>query len=855
MSFVTAIRDYIELLNTLYDSTAGHVNSQVIVQETIVYLFTSIKYLFFYLITFQWFRDLSYLPILVPELYSSLLKETFFLENPVSHFLSFIEPQSYENNKLLIGFLNSFFLSLPISCVHFIWLRRLLIQGIPAGIASGFGTVLGQWLFTTSVLFGLRFFIIPWVALEPLTYILGVFLIINIIHDMAHEKSFRIIKLNEKKTLIKIFLLNLILSWTEQSCIFQYFGNLNFGPEPTALESFSSTTELDSFLIHGYYSLGLLFGSVFFTLLFGWLFIRLGLFIRTVFNIQLSRWMNSANFGLLSFTIALTFTSIPYYGLDYLITKPLGFVSQDQTLEKTIFSPNTWKDKVYLKEDDLSLTYNLYMNSDLTPFDRGHYLQLPQFFFTKQPQNFEDLNYQGEFAWTQKDGRTGNLFELDRSRKLVKKFFSKNKKEVPFSVENQSFKKGKEKQIESLTSQSDVKPNISSRFEATTDFNENQIQNSQLSEFETDEESDETLEKKEFDIGDFGRELAENNKKEYFLKDLAKLTDESFIQDFIIDDPKTSNLRLERSIKQKYYSNPVYKFLLKIDIDSFLSRQPENMKLSSAQEKQLYEKRLMLANYYDSLRNYQQLSDTDQFKENLSRSYADRVFNHQFKGTLKVVRRLFSVTLDSEENPTGDRVLKFDNPLYYSNNENKQKFFHEELYSDDDQNIEKPFLEITDSVPFYAGWDQQTRKLVLTNRLLPRTSAGYIITPDKTYTELLPKNRKTLNKKERIDFTAWPLPESFVKNQKQNPKSQSKIPFNVLFESVDDPKNKNMDETFKTIGLTPENDWKIETYPPILNKINSEIEEIVPPNRGGYIWPGNSTLKFNIKEIILPRRS
>ena len=77
MSFVTAIRDYVELLNTLYDSTAGHINSQVLIQETILFLFTSIKYVFVYLITFQWFRDLSYLPILVPEIYSSILKENF----------------------------------------------------------------------------------------------------------------------------------------------------------------------------------------------------------------------------------------------------------------------------------------------------------------------------------------------------------------------------------------------------------------------------------------------------------------------------------------------------------------------------------------------------------------------------------------------------------------------------------------------------------------------------------------------------------------------------------------------------------------------------------------------------------
>ena len=339
MSFVPAIRDYIEMLNNVFDSLSGDINFQTIVKETLVYLFVSIKCILTYIFSFQWLRNVSYFPILVPQLHSSVLNETYFLHNPVSTIFTFLETPTYGNNKYLLGFLNSFFFCLPISCAHVICARRLLIQGIPAGIASGLGTILGQWWFATCILFGLRSFIIPWFSFEPLNFIIGICLLLNIIHEMTHQRSFNIIntKGKDKTKLIRIFLLNLILSWTEQSCIFQYFGNLTFGPEPTALEIFSSNTEIQSFLIDGSYLLGLLAGSFLFTGLFGFLSIRLSNFIYPLFKLSLSKWINLLNFGLISLTIAFTLTSIPYYGLDYLFTGPLGFISQDKALEKTFF--------------------------------------------------------------------------------------------------------------------------------------------------------------------------------------------------------------------------------------------------------------------------------------------------------------------------------------------------------------------------------------------------------------------------------------------------------------------------------------------------------------------------------------
>jgi len=223
MSFVPAIRDYIEMLNNVFDSLSGNINSQIIIKETLVYLFVSIKCILTYFFSFQWLRNVSYFPILVPQLHSSVLNETYFLHNPVSTIFTFLETPTYGNNKLVLGFLNSFFFCLPISCAHIICARRLLIQGLPAGIASGLGTILGQWWFATCVLFGLRFFIIPWFSFEPINFINGICLLLNIIHEMTHQRSFNIINTKDKTKLVRIFLLNLILSWTEQSCFFSIF--------------------------------------------------------------------------------------------------------------------------------------------------------------------------------------------------------------------------------------------------------------------------------------------------------------------------------------------------------------------------------------------------------------------------------------------------------------------------------------------------------------------------------------------------------------------------------------------------------------------------------------------------------
>ena len=319
----------------------------------------------------------------------------------------------------------------------------------------------------------------------------------------------------------------------------------------------------------------------------------------------------------------------------------------------------------------------------------------------------------------------------------------------------------------------------------------------------------------------------------------------TFSSEFLSEDPNYDRT-VELRFKQSYYSNPIYKSLLSFDIDSFLSKQPTFQKLTRSEEKNLFEKRILLSTYYDSLRYYNQLPYIEQFHNFFdgSKSYADRVFNQQFKGTLRVVRKLFSITVDPEENTNENPVLKFDQPLYLNSNESDYKPFHEELSH---KKVQKTnFLEISNSTPFYAGWDQGLRKLVITNRLLPRSLAGYAL---YSPTKMKGKEYRTLanfiDSNKKIEFTTWPLSKLTLEKE---PKSLSNIPYSVLFESLKDPRNKVLGRKlyyfFESETADP-----VETYPSNINRSfedSKNLQEVLPPNKGGFIWPGNSPLKFNL---------
>nr|YP_009105837.1 hypothetical chloroplast RF1 [Koliella corcontica]AIT94542.1 hypothetical chloroplast RF1 [Koliella corcontica] len=826
MFIVTLIRDYIDLINQLYDANLGNLDTTQVLYNSLLFIFSSFKVIFLYIVTFQWFRDIIYLPTLVPQLNSLHLKESLIFDLPSYNFFNFLQIPSYSNNKFFIGFLNSIFLSLPVSCSHIISLRRLIVQGKLAGLFSALGTIFGQILFLTLVLFGFRIGVINWFTLEPLNYIIGLFIVFSLCFELGHERAIKYLSNKDTKLLLQVFIINFILSWTEQTCFYQYLGNVTFDSQTTILDSYVSKSQFHFIFIHLSYILGITIGTIFFTVLFGLTIYKITQEISFklcfILNITYSRWLKYTNRALIVLIIFFSTSSIPYYATEYTFTSSLGFISRDKAYKNTIF------DEIQIDIPYKSLGgYSRFksLDTDVSHYDRGKYLKLPR------PQSYEDLNYHGEYFWTSRIDRK-NMYRRQRQkgRKMAKALFS-HFKNFKFFKKMSYYAQNKDKQNKYV--------NISNQ-------NINSIENNRKEKIE----SLNNLFKKQVNapIG-----ISKRFTRDYELKSppvgssLRIMLQNTFSKKFKGNSDKILEKKqraIERKTKIKYYNNDVYKVLMKTDIDFFLNRKPKVYKLNPNEENELYKKQIILANYFDSLRIYKKLPYSKDFEHLFigSKSYANRVYNQKFKGTLRVLRRLFSLSLVQKKQIKNKIIFKYDQPLFKKTEKNY--IFHEELKYID--NKISPFFEVSNNLPFYLGWDEVLRKLVISNRYLTRDSSGYNIRVSKelkkkSYSKF--KNNKIPN---RIEFTAWPLPKTVIEDPEN--KAQ-KLSYSVFFETINNPFNqKKLLGTFK-LNKDITTEWDYETLPKALRKA---VAPLIPPGRGGFVWPGKPLSKYNFKNLIKP---
>jgi hypothetical protein len=815
MSFVTAIRDYVEVLNNLSTSFSGNIPIKDFLIETLIYFFKTCQYFFTWLFTFQWLRDFSLLPILIPQNMGSILKETFILENPKNVFFGFLEIPSLYQNLFLLGFFNSFFLALPFSVLHIIAIRRLFIKGIPSAVVTMLGYLTGQWVFIASVIFGLRFILVPWLTLEPLNYIIGFILIFRLVYTMTQE-NLREINTWYHPEYLNLFVVSLLLSWCEQTSIFQYLSNVTLSPTTSLMESFYSSNLSNNFLNHFLYIIGIIVGSLIFTFFWGWVLLQLkNIFIRYT-PLFLSSFIQTINTGSFVLAIALSLSSIPFYGLDYLTTSPLGFVSQDRLFKNTIF------DQYNIKDSVLGLGISSQFDSldiDISPFDRGRYLIFPE---RTMPLDFEDVNYRGEAEWTTRYDKVSTMTDSRAGFLSLAKFFKKQKSEENLAVSR-------------LQGDDQKTLPIKSKFNSDNNTQSNIALESKSSRFEDWYSNDSNQ------STDDARPLESV---------FSELQDTSFPLDFL----RTASIEpenLDLKLKQKYYSNPIYKNLLVADIDLFLNRQPSKFKLSAKDELDLYTKRRILSSYYDSLRDYAKLpysADFESFFDG-SKSFTNKTYNQQFKGTLRSLCRLFSLTTDSEslvnQNKTTEQymstVLKFDQPLYTFAKDKTASSSHEELNDFVSNNSSKlPFLQDQSSTPLYAGWDEKLRKFVITNKFLARDLAGYGMNiPLEVKNQYI--NFKNQTEIQKINFTLWPLKNQFFEQSS----TEFEIPFTTLYIPQKDFEAPG-DSRFDTLSTLPAN-WETRNRRSNigLGKTYENIFDYLAPQRGGFIWPANS--KSNLK--------
>ena len=801
MSLVTFIRDYVDVANSS-EQLNGYTFSSL-AYSTLGFIFSILKQVIVNFCTLQWIQDFSYFCLTPPMLFSSfaninISERTSEDFQSLSNLVAFSETHFLGGVGLIfLGFFNGCFTSIHISAANLITIQRLLVNGVPAGLCSAFGTAVGQCFFLACIHFGFRTLLFPWLSIEPLPFLIGIGILFAIASNSAQDKRRPTIQWSAKSFLLTYTFTSVALAWCEQTALFQLMGNLSFGAEPTLLETtgtiIGNSGTIAKVIQQGSYLLAFFFGNFLGTFFLASILQRLLESLLSFKGIPIYYGLiKQANLPLATLIFAFGFGSLPYYGFDYLITKGFGFIPQEQFFQQTLFSPVNLvsktpqtKDQARF-EDQLALLFTLEGEKnksfviDTTPFDDGQYLKAGQ----KRPQAFEDLNYRGEYLWTNRIARINSIKEqanptqssflgpafswmrsiLWGEGSTTSNVFNNNASQYPEGV-----KANFNKNESSLTIGS----------------NENSIRKRELSGEEEQLDNYVTEFERQFDKGFSNFQNA---------KPISLIEVEDQWQ--------------EQRIKKKCYTNPIYKFLLNIEIDSFLRRQPNYHRLSAEEEILLLKRRQLLSDYYDTLVFTSQIPTSQAFDELVPKSYTNTVYNHQFKGTLKIARRLFSIKQTLTPYPAGvkefpilqasknnfekSRIVKFDQPLFnnlnsgnspgnshsiperseateqkpprnsqlrvpgkpftgYQRTPKELTNFHEELNESINNEINSiPYkgtgvsrsaesnsqfqksidknvflLEQAESLPLYASWDEGLRKLILTNRFQSRIKAGY----------------------------------------------------------------------------------------------------------------------------------
>ena len=862
--------------------------------------------------------------LLFPGLTSEYLKNSFFTD-PFAHIFSFFNISTSTSNYIVSGVSNSFFFSLPFSLPHLISIKRLFSQGIKAAAASLIGIIAAHSLFLISVFYGLRFLIIPWFSLEPVTYIFGFTANILIIKELiqtsnksnafvtqqfqkgaylAGSQTFSLTNFfdNAERTqplsqkrgdqiftfsplLLRIGFLSFLLTWCEEINVFSCITNLTFNAQNTYLDLYPSSNASQFLGIHTIYILSFIVGNCVFSLFFYYLFLKSTPLLASWTNLSNAKVNDAINKLVMLLIITFTFASFPYYGLDYLFGKVGGFLPEDPVYKESVLSPSkitlNKKNTIFIKDSTEKKKRSLLL--DVNNFDNGIYLKNIDFYkrdnirskvkgsIVRNP-SFEKTNYRQENAWIRRnylakyrarpkkrgDPNTGisapfykafqdpkayyKKMRLESERKQLEKIrenkvkdssgYFVNKQEGILAKEpvskiqdfwDQVF--GFPRQSEAFTHQTLLQSNrneiepYENQVVPKQNFHLDGVKNANLftgnDQAGKDQQTNLLLTKpKKESYRDFLETLQQNNNSSQTDKELDFETNISVARytkgvekkkQYSIQKKQPKSLTTKKGIKRKYFLNPIYRALLQTDIDTFMARQPSKHNIAENQDHDLYKKRMLLEKYYNWLRYYSPLQKDLQnvYHISSSKSFVDSAFHHQFKGSLKIAKRLFPVTFDAQQNRKQNRVLSYDQTLYKDLPNSENPLLHEELlpyqnkidvpnnsgstknkvldatvppfsqpnFSELDSKLQLnesqiggvlpndkatllqknsknitskeklqestsgvnflnslthtfntfPFIEESDSAPFYAGWDETLRRFVITNQFFIET--------------------------------------------------------------------------------------------------------------------------------------
>jgi hypothetical protein len=344
LSLVTSIKDYVEIVHKFIETDPSfEFKTYYDFGSIFTFVVLSGKDLISNILSFQWFQKLWSVPTLIPDIASSMISEISIFDGYFQNTQTFLEnPIFYGNNnlfiycieKFMIGIFNSIFLCFPTSIAHIITLRRFVMQGLEAGFISGLGTIAGNIVWIGSIIFGLRFVVIPWLSLDLFRYFLGFILIVKYMWDSYTERRMVLEDLSK----YKIFILTFLLSFTEQTTIYPFMSNLAIGSDSTILESFPTNNFSEFAIVHCSYLMGILIGSLSLLQFTCWFWenpaFQIYMWFISSLKTTTSIYSKFVNLLFLYLTMICAISNIAYFGLDYTLTNPLGFVHEDRLLDQ-----------------------------------------------------------------------------------------------------------------------------------------------------------------------------------------------------------------------------------------------------------------------------------------------------------------------------------------------------------------------------------------------------------------------------------------------------------------------------------------------------------------------------------------
>ncbi len=683
-----------------------------------------------------WARQLVELPILVPQLAQA---RTWI---PTGSIQFSPERAGASGPAFLHGLQNAFFLGLPLTLSHLLVFKRYSLQGIPSGLTARVSYRGGEVLLLCARGRGVGAF---FQQREPLSLLLGLALTALVVSEAIHLRA--------GVPLLQIAGLHFAYAFVEQGVLFASLGSQTLDTAAYAARLAVGPGARRSTFAYG---LGLFSGGLRVDALFlsGSRFLLERIFLRLKKPPEF--WRGAVEKGTSRLIVALALAALPFYSADYLSRNLFGFSSRDSELSK-LLSRFAFSIKRPAPGEPVSVQFE------------GRNILSPESYGRTAPDVIRDPWHRSTLSIEAQREGIEETYATRSSNQKVDAVYLGSLERTVFEWLNRRTAGGQERSQanrETVPVGTPVRQGLGREVappadglrtptRADTDRRvgrrDKWYRASRARRADTGYAINLPLERAQahpegltalYHTGlEAPRYLAGGGRVEPF-------------RPIRYDSPS------ELSRKRNARRSPLHKAPVHAYRDWLLSRQPKEALTSALQQKGLYRARLALNDYLSAARRYQEAErgsrgwstsrrvslraagqrELFQRRSGGVRSRANSVYSQQYTGNLHLVRRLFAVSWDARENRLGKgvrRKLALDQLTQQrtpANFESEELGRASVLRVQNGQNrlvapggkgwvllpgsVRRPDTQIHPQ-PLYAGFDQERRALVLTNRVLP----------------------------------------------------------------------------------------------------------------------------------------